>query len=372
MTIVVPTKNRPHYVDRLLSYYLNMDFVGIIIIIDSSDTKISNYISERINNINKSNYIYTHLIGLPTMVIKDNLNLIKTKYVSFLGDDDYIVPDAILRSISFLESNPHIAGCRGDGIIVSDPDISSDPIRMYRQVNRLEESSSNRLSQFFLNYGAPFFHVCRSDIFKKGFSLAPSTVEINQGYDRLIGDELIASGAMLAYGKFAAIDGLHLIRTNNIERIELRNSWYYEKSDFYEKGRRVAIDDFTKKISTIISEQDSIALSEAEKVVLKVHQSNVFSKEYDGQLVVNIKKFIKPLMLYLNIWKFMPVYLGKYSEFKRIISFIDKKDRVTLKDLLSPGNRYHKDFIPVYASLIGHNSQEIQPGTKKKDSISNI
>ena len=41
MTIVIPTKNRPQYVERILTYYLSLNFIGNIVIIDSSDEELA-------------------------------------------------------------------------------------------------------------------------------------------------------------------------------------------------------------------------------------------------------------------------------------------------------------------------------------------
>jgi glycosyltransferase domain-containing protein len=353
VTLVIPTMNRPNYVDRLLSYYVGMNFIGTVLIIDSSDEKNSRHIKERIKNINKDNYVYIYSKGSATTVIKNNLSLVKTRYVSFLGDDDFLIPNSILNSISFLEDNKDISGCRGDGIIVTDSNVSSDEIRMYSQVNRLEEASADRVVQHFLNYGTPFFHVLRSDLFKKVFSLAPSESELRQDYDRLIGEELLASGLMLAYGKFAMIDGLHLVRTNNIERIVERDTWYNKESC---EGRKKAVFDFVNKISIVISEQDSITLSEAEEIVKKIQKTSVFNKGNNNIFIVNFRRFFKPFLISINVWRYISILIGRSVDFKRYlyaIFFVKQKNRVMLKNLLNPHNRYHDDFIPVYLSLIG-------------------
>ena len=360
-TIVIPTKDRPFYVERILTYYLSMNFLGNILLIDSSNKENSNYIREYVDNIGKKNYVYTFSDGLPVQVVKENLDLIKTKYVSFLGDDDYIIPNSVLKSISFLEKNLDISGCRGEGFIVTDPKISSEYIKMYGCTQRLEGSSGDRLYKFFSNYTPPLFHVCRSNIFKKAFSQAPSMDEINKGYDRLIGDEIIVTSLMLVYGKFASIPGLHLVRTNNIERNELRNSWYYDNSDTYKEGRAMAINDFTNKVATAISEQDSISFDEAEKIALKVQAFPVFSKKYNSELKIKFKKLLKPFLTFIGLFGLL-ISLREFSSiFKRkVIMYVtaDHNKRLGLKDVLEPDNYYHKDFVPIYSSLIVYNSQD--------------
>ena len=245
MTIVIPTKNRPQYVERILTYYLDLNFIGNIIIIDSSDEETAEYIKKYVNNINKVNFTYSFSEELPTTVIRDNVNLIKTKYVSFLGDDDYIIPTGILRSIEYLKNNPDIVACRGEALKIRDSNLSSDSIsRYWNFFNRLEDSSGDRIIKHFSDYHTPFFHVCRSKMLIKAFSNAPSMSEIKAGYDRLIGDELLIAGLMLAYGKFTSIEGLHLVRTINVESTELRESWLYDDNVL---GKEIAAQDFRKK-----------------------------------------------------------------------------------------------------------------------------
>ena len=252
MTIVIPTKNRPQYVERILTYYLSLNFIGNIVIIDSSDEETAEYIRKYVNDINKVNFTYSFSQGLPTTVIRDNVNLIKTKYVSFLGDDDYIIPTGILRSIEYLKKNPDIVACRGEALKIRDSNLSSDSIsRYWNFFNRLEDSSGDRVIKHFSDYHTPFFHVCRSEMFIKAYSNAPSMSEIEAGYDRLIGDELLVAALMLAYGKFASIEGLHLIRTNNVESIELRESWLYDVNVI---GKEMAVRDLRKKTATAVSE----------------------------------------------------------------------------------------------------------------------
>ena len=41
ISLIVPTKDRPSYVERLLKYYSDLNFTGYIFILDSSEKKIS-------------------------------------------------------------------------------------------------------------------------------------------------------------------------------------------------------------------------------------------------------------------------------------------------------------------------------------------
>lgn len=379
-TLIIPTKNRPHFVQRLLTYYLSLGFSGTVVIIDSSDARVAEDIKEFVESINKVNYIYLYSKGLPLQVIKDNLDCIKTKYVSSCGDDDFIIPDAILRSITFLDNHQDISACRGDGFVISDTNIPGESIGMYTQIKRLEDTASDRLANHFANYGSSIFHVFRSDLFKKAISATPPISKMEEGYDRLIGDELLVSGLMLVYGKFAPIEGLHVVRTASQEGKKLRRSW---ETKHLRKGREMAIKDFIKKVSIAISDEDSIDIHEAEKrsitalrlfFGLNVNEEQEYEglgelvlvetikpsqvTVYSGSKTVRTKQSIRSFFMFLGLLEIFDAIKNKI--------FINNK-RLGLKNVLDPNNFYHKDFIPVYSSLVTFHSQKSDSSKQLRD-----
>ena len=364
MTIVIPTKNRPQYIERILTYYLSLNFIGNIVILDSSDEEVAQHIEKYINDIDKENYTYTFSLGLPTTVIKENLNLIKTKYTSLLGDDDYAIPTGILRSIEYLTNNPDVAACRGEALKIRDSNLSSDSIsRYWNFFNRVEDSSGDRVIKHFSDYHSPQFHVCRSEIFIKAFSNAPSISEMEAGYDWLIGDELVTAALMLAYGKFASIEGLHLVRTNSIEAKERRVTLLDDETSL---GKEMAVRDLTNKLATAVSEQDAITFEEAEKIAISILDKPIFTQKYNGAINESFKGFLKPLLQFLNLFKLCLAlrrnfYITKEKVFSLI--FESKNKHIGLKNLLNPDNFYHEEFMPVYRSITHYKNSS--PENKK-------
>ena len=383
-TLIIPTKNRPHYVKRLLTYFLGMDHSGTVVIIDSSEARVAEDIREYVENINKVNYVYLYSKGWPLQVIKDNLDCIKTKYVSFCGDDDFIIPDAILRSIIFLDNHQDISACRGEGFVISDTNIPGESIGMYTQIQRLEDTASERLAKHFANYASSCFHVCRSDLFKKAHSAVPSMSKIEKGYERLFGDELLVSGLMLVYCKVASIEGLHVVRIASQEGKKLRRSW---GAKHLREAREIAIKDFIKKVSIAISEEDSIDIHEAEKKSIAALRL-VFGlsvneeQEYEGLDELILVETIQPSQVTVysgsktikakqSIRSFL-MLLGLLEIFDAIKNKIfNNNKRLGLKNILDPNNFYHKDFIPVYSSLVTFDSQK-SASNKKLQEITNI
>ena len=65
ISLIVPTKNRPLYVERLLKYYSDLNFTGYIFVLDSSEKKISkdirNFVKRTKNKKIQYCDTYTHL-----------------------------------------------------------------------------------------------------------------------------------------------------------------------------------------------------------------------------------------------------------------------------------------------------------------------
>ena len=119
ISLLVPTKDRPSYVKRLLKYYSDLNFKGYIYILDGSNTKLSKNITNYIKQLNNKKIIYFHDVGYPGMITKKYLSKVNTDYVAQLGDDDYLIPDVLKKCIKFLDKNPNFSAAHGEGIIVT-------------------------------------------------------------------------------------------------------------------------------------------------------------------------------------------------------------------------------------------------------------
>ena len=100
ISIFIPTKNRIFYLKRTLNYYSHLRFEGQIIVLDGSDEINLKKNLNIIRNFKNLNINHIETSYLPLIAIKDNLNLIKKNYCSFMGDDDYLIPSGIKKSIN--------------------------------------------------------------------------------------------------------------------------------------------------------------------------------------------------------------------------------------------------------------------------------
>ena len=168
----------------------------------------------------------------------------------------------------------------------------------------------------------------------------------------IIGDELLVAGLIIAFGRFVSIDGLHLVRTNSIESIELRDSWLHKENI---EGKKMASQDFIKKMSKAIFDEGSISYEEAQNIATKVLKNPVFTKNYNSNINNGVKNFLKPILKFFYLLDFFTSIRDKFFVVSRKFRdrfFVIKTKRVKLENLLSPKNIYHKDFVPVYMSIL--------------------
>ncbi|MEK7121294.1 MAG: TIGR00180 family glycosyltransferase, partial [Patescibacteria group bacterium] len=103
--IVVPTMNRPDFVIRQLNYYASLNFPHTIYYSDGSYPENAKKIKEKIDKLkNKLNIVYlVSPAGNSIRSVIQLLSAVQEKYVSFFGDDDYWIPDALNQCVEFLE-----------------------------------------------------------------------------------------------------------------------------------------------------------------------------------------------------------------------------------------------------------------------------
>lgn len=104
VSIVIPTYKRHNFLTRALDYYKDC---GLSIFIADSTP-------ERFKNESKFQCNYFHYPNLHVFQkILEVLKKIKTPYIVFCADDDFIVPSTILKCVEFLEKNKEYSVAEG-------------------------------------------------------------------------------------------------------------------------------------------------------------------------------------------------------------------------------------------------------------------
>ena len=235
LTIVLPTKNRPNWLKRVLIYYSKNCFPGQILILDSSEKNIFEKIHILINDYNNLNI---NLNYVPNMncekSIYSNSNLINTDYSIFLADDDILLIDGLDKSLEFLENNKSYIGAIGNGYMIST--ISNGPFSKINNITKYDlqgyedEDAFSRIKNFLKNIKNTSFAIIRSKFFIDGYK---KIMEIDDYYQSYFFGELMQSLFYIYSGRIKKINVDYLVRQSHPsntysklnERPIIKESW---------------------------------------------------------------------------------------------------------------------------------------------------
>ncbi len=113
-TLVIPTFNRPALLKKLIQYYRDRASWIDLLILDSSRSDIAQQ-NAKAMSIYASGV--SHVVFPEDVVVvsklSDGLQLVRTPYVSFCGDDDLVFPNGLCQAISFLHGHLDYVSAHG-------------------------------------------------------------------------------------------------------------------------------------------------------------------------------------------------------------------------------------------------------------------
>ncbi len=169
VAILIPTLNRPSFIQRTVLYYDSLKSPHPIYIGDASNTEISENTLSFLKKVKNVEVKYFHWEGLNAS--QTHFQLIKEitaecEYCVYQGDDDYFIPSSLTKCAKFLFENPDYRTAQGRAALVvmkgSEPLGNINWIEEYWGENSLEKSSKmKRLFSFNKNYFVLEFSVHR-------------------------------------------------------------------------------------------------------------------------------------------------------------------------------------------------------------------
>ncbi|MDO8492265.1 MAG: TIGR00180 family glycosyltransferase [bacterium] len=220
-TVVITTYNRPAYLKRILDYF-KANGVGLeFIIIDSSSAKNQVFNQGTVDFYNNregvkfTRYSYVESTKLWEKW-SDGMSRVKTKYCVLCAEDDFIVPQAIKKSVNFLENNPDFSVVLGKYLSfhVRDRNSSSPKFcwqNMYSHSSVVSDDAKNRLTDHFINYNPTTYAVHRASFLRTVFY-----ENIKTGIDLFLFGELMPSLLTLIHGKMKILDILYSARQEDV------------------------------------------------------------------------------------------------------------------------------------------------------------
>ncbi|MFC2035015.1 TIGR00180 family glycosyltransferase [Chloroflexota bacterium] len=267
-SIIIPTHNRPGYLERILNYYSQNSKDFDIIIADSSTDEIKKVNEETVSlfsilNIQHLNYYSTGVV--PLCKIVDAINHINTKYSVFCADDDFITPNGINQSVDFLEENLDFSVAHGHYISFYLKDNREEDQQFYWRPTYSHESiiipePSARLNYHLSNYSqATFYAVHRTDFMRMIYG------ETLRFTDEFRFAELLLTMLTSIYGKIKCLDVLYTAREYSGSSLgqTINSIKDYMKDDTY--SEKYAL--FRDCLSVHLSKQSQLNIGESKKVI---------------------------------------------------------------------------------------------------------
>ena len=353
-TILIPTYNRPKYLKRILGYYNGFEENYNIVIADSS-----------LNNnkeINKKNILlfsnldiiyldhYSSKIN-PLHKFADMVNYVEKKYCVFCADDDFIIPNGINQSVTFLEKNSDFSVAQGRFIGFSIKNSKNKGLKqfhwapLYTNKSTIFSDPKDRMYEHLSNYNLPtIYAVHRTDLLKMIFE---DTVEYTN--DGKFG-ELLPSMLDLIYGKMKKLDVIYSARESIIgsggqagKSLEdfIKNGTYEKK---YTKFKNCLAKHLIKN-----SQMNGYEAKELIDKAMSVYLGRPYSKNYKGILIGKMINLLNALNLPESIDKnirtlYKKIFTPEINDLKNTIE--------------SPNSKYFDDFntirnhVLLYAKLL--------------------
>ena len=333
LTLLIPTMNRADFVIRLIDYYARLDYQHYIFIGDSSNQQQAEQIKKAIADW--SGKLKIKYFPCPEQdnyaCFKHLLSAVETPYAAYCADDDFLVPQTMVKCVAFLAEHPDYIAAHGEGILISlkqnGPYGNIQSASSYRQPALESDSSAVRLSELLSKYGVIQFSVFQTAAWR--FMYQSEDVP-----DRRFRDELLVCSLGAVYGKIKQIEGLYLIRQTHSQRY-LLPGWFkwITSSDWLPSYNR-----FKEILAAELKNRESLNNDQADQFIDEAFINYLISallgsNQRDRK---NIIDKVRSNQLARKLW------------WKTMRLWPNFSKELSLPALLSPKHRCFADFSLVY------------------------
>lgn len=345
ISLLIPTKNRPDFLARLLRYYWTLGFRGTICIGDSSDSTHTALTKQAILVLkDRLNIIYREYPGIDISECLARLvELVPTPYAAFVADDDFLVPASLDKCANFLDSHSDYAAAHGRGVAIrlkpSGVYGKIESIIDYQQQVLEADTASQRLIDHLNNYTTTLFSVHRIESWREMFR------DITALEDRTFACEMLPCCLSVILGKAKELDCFYLVRQGHDLRylLPLKADWLAGPT--YQPSYQI----YLQRVSQAISRQDGIAVEQARDTV-----EQAFSA-YLATAVVEPVSSRYGIPRLLQMGKRVPgaKYVWRASRWVLRRLKVLGREELPLSQFTDPSSPYYTDFIPVQRSMSG-------------------
>ncbi|MBI4278966.1 MAG: TIGR00180 family glycosyltransferase [Armatimonadetes bacterium] len=341
MTLLVPTRNRPGFVTRLLHYYAGLGFRGHIAVGDSSDPEPAEQTRAAVAMLrDRLNLSYREYPGNNNAkVMQDLLQWVSTPYAALLPDDDFLVPRGLDRCAEFLERNPAYSAAHGLGVtFVLEPDGPHGRLRhVGRYWQRPVEGSSGaqRLLDHLGNYSVTLFSVHRTEDMRLMYR------EVTAVHDVAFATELLPCCLSVIRGRIGELDCLYLARQIHAEQYRHLDLFDWIASPQWHTSYAV----FRDRLAEALAQQDGIGIEEAQETVKQAvwsYLARMLTAKWQARYAPPPGQ---PIARLRGVLRRIPAMRAAWHSLRALVA--GSGAEVSLETLLRPSSRYHADFLPI-------------------------
>lgn len=190
LTCVVPTHNRPHFLRRLFRLYAQFPPGFPFLVVDSSNPTAAAENRDVIESVRKTLHIdYQHFdLNIVDKCVQA-LERVRSPFVVFCADDDYLLPDSVWRCVEFLKDQPRYDSAMGRVAMLN----TKQPrwCGMVHQGYSIEEDRPfDRCVRLADSWFSNFYAVQRTQVYCEIFQITAANTD--SGLSLQVGEMLLA------------------------------------------------------------------------------------------------------------------------------------------------------------------------------------
>lgn len=287
-TVLLTLKDRFAFTKRWLKYMSESEFPYKILIADGSiDDSVKMHLDGNKDkfkclDIEYVRYPYDADYSMYYRKVAEALKKVKTRYVSFADNDDFLMAEGVQKSVEFLDAHPDYVACRGliSSIAVFGRKKDGDALNVFGKIGGIcyryyysetidSKSATDRVMSHSKRYDPTFYDVQLTEQLRARFEMLRD-LDIENIYLA----EYLTSYMTVAEGKVKRFSIPYYFRQTNTS--SSCNSSESARYDFFE---RMLLPSWShdycnsaEAVAKIMSEKDGISHDEAIKVFMKAYK----------------------------------------------------------------------------------------------------
>lgn len=224
VTILVPTRNRPVFLARLLALFAQEELQSALVVADSSDVEAAEGNSRTLESYQDRLRIKSLRFGVdegPGEKIFGALQHVETPYTVYAGDDDLLIPSGLRACLRALQGHPDWVGARGRifELLLSEPYGWPEAGHEWPRDAGPQDRATDRLSALLPCFWQTCQSVLRTEVFRGGF-----TTIFDSAVKPLFA-EVLQCAYPLTVGKIGIVDDLYYIHQSHQRNLAKEQSF---------------------------------------------------------------------------------------------------------------------------------------------------